>query len=85
MKILIALLVFSVIVLFHELGHFLLAKRNGISVTAIPFSSGKEKWYRSHRVLPGDGAEASFYRKRRNQILFETFSYRRLLYDGRRR
>lgn len=33
MKILIALLVFSVIVLFHELGHFLLAKRNGIAVT----------------------------------------------------
>ena len=45
------------------------------------FSPGKEKRYRSHRVLPGNGAEASFYRKRRNQILFETFSYRRLLYD----
>ncbi len=112
MKILIALLVFSVIVLFHELGHFLLAKRNGIAVTEFSLGMGPrllstekggtryslklfpiggscmmvgEDGYRSHRVLPGNGAEASFYRKRRNQILFETFSYRRLLYDGRRR
>ena len=40
MKILIALLVFSVIVLFHELGHFLLAKRNGIAVTEISLGMG---------------------------------------------
>ena len=32
MKILIAIIVFSVIILFHELGHFLLAKKNGIKV-----------------------------------------------------
>ena len=38
MKILIAAIVFSVIVLFHELGHFLLAKKNGITV--IEFSLG---------------------------------------------
>lgn len=32
MKIIIAIIVFSVIILFHELGHFLLAKANGIRV-----------------------------------------------------
>ena len=32
MNIIIALLVFSFIVLIHELGHFLLAKRAGIKV-----------------------------------------------------
>lgn len=40
MKILIALLVFSVIVLFHELGHFLLANRNGIAVTEFSLGMG---------------------------------------------
>jgi len=40
LKILIALLVFSVIVLFHELGHFLLAKRNGIAVTEFSLGMG---------------------------------------------
>ena len=29
-NILIAVIIFSLIVIFHELGHFLLAKRNGI-------------------------------------------------------
>ena len=38
MKILIAIIVFSVIILFHELGHFLLAKKNGIKV--LEFSLG---------------------------------------------
>ena len=38
MKILIALLVFSVIIIIHELGHFLLAKMNGITV--LEFSLG---------------------------------------------
>ena len=41
LKILIALLVFSVIVLFHELGHFLLAKRNGIAVTEFSLGMGR--------------------------------------------
>lgn len=40
MKIIIALLVFSVIVLFHELGHFLLAKRNNIAVTEFSLGMG---------------------------------------------
>ena len=33
MKIILALLIFSAIILFHELGHFLLAKKNKIVVT----------------------------------------------------
>ena len=38
MSIIIALLIFSLIVLFHEFGHFLLAKKNGITV--VEFSLG---------------------------------------------
>lgn len=38
MRIIIALLVFSVIIIIHELGHFLLAKLNGITV--VEFSLG---------------------------------------------
>ena len=37
-NILIAILIFSVIILFHELGHFLLAKANKVGV--IEFSLG---------------------------------------------
>ena len=40
MNILIALIIFSVIVLFHEFGHFLLAKRNGITVTEFSLGMG---------------------------------------------
>ena len=32
MNILVALLIFTVIVVIHELGHFLLAKKNGVGV-----------------------------------------------------
>lgn len=38
MKIIIAVIIFSAIILFHELGHFLLAKKNGIEV--VEFSLG---------------------------------------------
>lgn len=38
MKIIIALLIFSIIIIIHELGHFLLAKLNG--VTVLEFSVG---------------------------------------------
>lgn len=38
MRIFVALLVFSVIIIIHELGHFLLAKKNGITV--VEFSLG---------------------------------------------
>lgn len=40
MSIIIALLIFSLIVIFHELGHFLLAKRGGIGVTAFSLGMG---------------------------------------------
>lgn len=40
LKIIIALLIFSVIVIFHELGHFLLAKKNGICVEEFAIGIG---------------------------------------------
>lgn len=39
-KIVVALLVFSLIVIVHELGHFLLAKKNGIAVTEFSLGMG---------------------------------------------
>ena len=40
MKILIAIVIFSAIILIHELGHFLLAKINGIGVTEFSLGMG---------------------------------------------
>ena len=40
MSIIVALLVFSVIVIIHEFGHFLMAKRGGIGVTAFSLGMG---------------------------------------------
>lgn len=40
-NILIAVIIFSLIVIFHELGHFLLAKRNGIAVTEFSLGMGR--------------------------------------------
>lgn len=40
MSILIALIIFSALVLFHEFGHFLLARRNGIVVTEFSLGMG---------------------------------------------
>jgi regulator of sigma E protease len=40
LKIVIALLIFSAIVLFHELGHFLLAKKNHVVVTEFSLGMG---------------------------------------------
>lgn len=63
MKIILALLIFSVIVIVHELGHFLLAKYNGVTVTE--FSVGMGPRLLSHewggtryslRVLPFGGS-----------------------------
>lgn len=63
MKIIIAILVFSIIIIFHELGHFLLAKANGIRVnefclglgpTLIGFQRGETKY--SLKLLPFGGA-----------------------------
>ncbi len=63
MKIIVALIVFSVIILFHELGHFLLAKANGIRVnefclgmgpTLIGFTKGDTTY--SLKLFPIGGA-----------------------------
>ena len=40
MSIIFALIIFSALVLFHELGHFLLAKRGGIAVTEFSLGMG---------------------------------------------
>ena len=44
MSIVIAIIVFSAIVLFHEFGHFLLAKANGIVVTEFSLGFGPRLW-----------------------------------------
>ena len=63
MKIVIAIIIFSVIILFHELGHFLLAKANkvrvnefclGMGPTLIGFTKGETKY--SLKLLPFGGA-----------------------------
>ena len=62
MKIIIALLIFSLIVIIHELGHFLLAKKNGICVeefaigigpTIVGIQKGETKY--SIKCLPFGG------------------------------
>ena len=63
LQIVIAIIVFSIIVLFHELGHFLLAKANGIKVnefslglgpTLFGITKGETKY--SIKLLPFGGA-----------------------------
>lgn len=63
MNIIIAIVIFSIIIIFHELGHFLLAKANGIMVnefslglgpTIIGFTKGETKY--SLKLFPFGGA-----------------------------
>ncbi|SFB33895.1 regulator of sigma E protease [Acetitomaculum ruminis DSM 5522] len=63
MRIIVALLIFSLIIIFHEFGHFLLAKKNGICVlefslglgpTIVGFTKGETKY--SLKLLPFGGA-----------------------------
>lgn len=63
MNILIAIIIFSIIIIFHELGHFWLAKANGIQVnefslglgpTIVGFTRGETKY--SLKLLPFGGA-----------------------------
>ena len=63
LKIIFAILIFSIIILFHELGHFLFAKRAGIRVnefciglgpTLVGFTKGETKY--SIKLLPFGGA-----------------------------
>ena len=63
LKIIFAILIFSIIILFHELGHFLFAKRAGIRVnefciglgpTLVGFTKGETKY--SIKLLPFGGS-----------------------------
>lgn len=63
MKIIIAILIFSAIILFHELGHFLLAKRAGIKVNEFSLGLGptlfgvqKGETFYCLKLLPFGGA-----------------------------
>ena len=44
MKIIIAIVIFSAIILFHELGHFLFAKLNKIVVTEFSLGMGPRSY-----------------------------------------
>lgn len=63
MNIILALVIFSIIILFHELGHFLLAKHNDVKVnefclglgpTIVGYTKGETKY--SLKLLPFGGA-----------------------------
>ena len=62
MGIILAILLFSFIVFFHELGHFLLAKKNGIDVDEFAIGMGPEIYSKEYkgtryavRILPIGG------------------------------
>ena len=69
MGIILAILVFGLIVTIHELGHFLLAKKNGIHVEEFSIGMGPRSVQQSSR---------------RYKVFDQIASNRRLLYDGRR-
>lgn len=63
MSILIALIIFSLIIIFHELGHFLLAKANGVTVVEFSLGMGprllSKEWHGtrySWKLLPFGGS-----------------------------
>lgn len=45
LSIIIAIIIFGLLVLFHELGHFLLAKKNGIKVDEFSIGMGPKIWH----------------------------------------
>ena len=62
LSILIALIIFSLIIIFHELGHFLLAKANGVTVVEFSLGMGprllSKEWHGtrySWKLLPFGG------------------------------
>lgn len=69
MGIVLAIFIFGFIVFFHELGHFILARKNGIDVD--------EFWI-------GMGPTLLHKKNRQYRLLSETPSHRRRMYDGRR-
>ena len=64
MNILIAIIIFSLIVVFHELGHFSLAKANGIEVTEFSLGMGP----RLFTFVKGDTGCRFFLLKTTNQL-----------------
>ena len=63
MSIIVALLIFGLLIFFHELGHFLLAKRGGIGVTSFSIGMGPAIWKKQIgeteyclRILPFGGS-----------------------------
>ena len=63
MSIIVALLIFGLLIFFHELGHFLLAKRGGIGVTSFSIGMGPAIWKKqvgeteyALRILPFGGS-----------------------------
>ena len=62
-SIIIFLLIFSVIVIAHEFGHFIIARRNGIRVNEFDIGMGPTLWHRKRgetdfciKALPFGGA-----------------------------
>lgn len=51
MGIILAILIFSFIVFFHELGHFLLAKMNGVEVNEFAVGMGPAIYSREYLSL----------------------------------
>ena len=49
MGIVLAIIIFSFIVFFHELGHFLLAKKNGIDVQEFAIGMGPTLYAREYK------------------------------------
>ena len=50
MGIILAILIFSFIVFFHELGHFVLAKKNGIDVEEFAIGMGPLLYSREYKA-----------------------------------
>ena len=69
MGIILAILLFSLIIIIHELGHFTLAKLNGIRVDEFSLGMGPTLFGKEFKG---------------NQVQFKAPSAWRRLYDGRR-
>ena len=67
MNIIIAILIFGIIIIVHELGHFSVAKKNGIRVDEFCIGLGPTLF----------GKQVG-----RNLLFCKTPSFRRSLYDG---
>ena len=69
--ILISIIVLSIIVIIHEFGHFIVAKKSGVLVEEFAVGMGPMLFFKTDR---------------RNIIFFKSITYRRILpHDGRRK